>query len=107
MATEEHAEKMADTRKYAKEEKDRDGVDVVKPKLDDPPNSRLFIVCNKSITEEEFRSAFKKYGTIEEIWVVRDRNTGDPKGTKVDHKTDGGRLSVQIFKPSFLWAVIY
>jgi len=80
MATEEHAEKMADTRKYNKEEKERDGVDVVKPKLDDPPNSRLFIVCNKSITEEEFRSAFKKYGTIEEIWVVRDRNTGEPKG---------------------------
>lgn len=40
----------------------------------------MFIVCNKSITEEEFRSAFEKYGTIEEIWVVRDRNTGDPKG---------------------------
>ncbi|GFG33000.1 hypothetical protein Cfor_09657 [Coptotermes formosanus] len=80
MATEEQAEKMAENRKYPKEEKDRDVVDVVKPKLDDPPNSRLFIVCNKSITEEEFRNAFKKYGTIEEIWVVRDRNTGEPKG---------------------------
>ncbi|KDR11573.1 RNA-binding protein 45, partial [Zootermopsis nevadensis] len=51
-----------------------------KPKLDEPPNSRLFIVCNKSITEEEFRTAFEKYGTIEEIWVVRDRSTGEPKG---------------------------
>ncbi|XP_021934373.1 RNA-binding protein 45 isoform X2 [Zootermopsis nevadensis] len=70
---------MADRRKY-KEEKDRDGFDVSKPKLDEPPNSRLFIVCNKSITEEEFRTAFEKYGTIEEIWVVRDRSTGEPKG---------------------------
>ena len=70
---------MADRRKL-KEERDRDGMDVVKPKLDDPPNSRLFIVCNKNITEEEFRSAFEKYGTIEEIWVVKDRNSGEPKG---------------------------
>jgi hypothetical protein len=76
---------MADRRKYGRDEKDRDG--DVKPKLDEPPNSRLFIVCNKNITEEEFRSAFEKYGTIEEIWVVRDRNTGDPKGNQVAHKT--------------------
>lgn len=82
----EHEDKMADRRKYGKDEKDRDGGDV-KPKLDDPPNSRLFIVCNKNITEEEFRSAFEKYGTIEEIWVVRDRNTGDPKGNQIVHKS--------------------
>ena len=49
-------------------------------KLDDPPNSRLFIVCNKNITEEDFRQGFEKYGTIEEIWVVKDRATGEPKG---------------------------
>ncbi|KAJ9575632.1 hypothetical protein L9F63_007493, partial [Diploptera punctata] len=68
---------MADRRKVKDE---RDGMDVVKPKLDDPPNSRLFIVCNKNTTEEEFRNAFEKYGTIEEIWVVKDRNSGEPKG---------------------------
>jgi RNA recognition motif-containing protein len=79
---------MADRRKY-KDEKERDGVDVVKPKLDEPPNSRLFIVCNKTITEEEFRTAFEKYGTIEEIWVVRDRNSGEPKG-EVAHKLMAG-----------------
>jgi RNA recognition motif-containing protein len=106
MATEEQAEKMADTRKYTKEEKERDAVDFVKPKLDDPPNSRLFIVCNKSITEEEFRNAFKKYGTIEEIWVVRDRNTGEPKGNKVAQKPIAGGC-VLILVPSFLWLVIY
>lgn len=80
---------MADRRKY-KEEKDRDGFDVSKPKLDEPPNSRLFIVCNKSITEEEFRTAFEKYGTIEEIWVVRDRSTGEPKGEVAYKLMDGG-----------------
>ncbi|XP_047497072.1 RNA-binding protein 45-like isoform X1 [Penaeus chinensis] len=49
-------------------------------KYDDPPHSRLFIVCGKSITEEDFRESFSKYGTIEEIWVVKDRNTDEPKG---------------------------
>jgi len=49
-------------------------------KYDDPPNSRLFIVCAKSITEEDFKEAFEEYGTIEEIWVLKDRVTGDSKG---------------------------
>lgn len=49
-------------------------------KQDDPPNSRLFIVCGKSVSEEDFREAFHKYGTIEEIWMVKDRTTGEPKG---------------------------
>ncbi|KAF5282768.1 hypothetical protein FQR65_LT02765 [Abscondita terminalis] len=48
--------------------------------LDDPPNSRLFIICSKQLTEEDFRNAFSTYGDIEEIWVVKDRQTGDRKG---------------------------
>jgi RNA recognition motif-containing protein len=102
MAMDEQAEKMADTRSYMKDEKERDVVDVVKPKLDDPPNSRLFIVCNKNITEEEFRSAFKKYGTIEEIWVVRDRHTGEPKGNKVAYKPNAGGCLFRLLCPLFV-----
>jgi len=34
-------------------------------KSDDPPNSRLFIVCGKQITEEQFREAFSPFGKIE------------------------------------------
>jgi len=49
-------------------------------KYDDPPNSRLFIVCGKSITEDQFKESFEKYGEIEEIWVLKDRVTGEPKG---------------------------
>ncbi|XP_066975232.1 RNA-binding protein 45 isoform X1 [Macrobrachium rosenbergii] len=49
-------------------------------KYDDPPHSRLFIVCGKSITEDDFRESFSKYGTIEEIWVVKDRTSEEPKG---------------------------
>lgn len=49
-------------------------------KYDDPPNSRLFIVCGKQITEEQFRESFGLYGKIEEVWVLKDRVTGEPKG---------------------------
>ncbi len=49
-------------------------------KYDDPPNSRLFIVCGKQITEEAFREAFGAFGTIEEVWMLKDRVTGEPKG---------------------------
>ncbi|XP_065339373.1 RNA-binding protein 45 [Cloeon dipterum] len=49
-------------------------------KYDDPPNSRLFIVCDKHITEKEFQEAFSKFGTIEEIWFVKDKSSGEPKG---------------------------
>lgn len=51
-----------------------------KPSLDDPPNSRLFIICSKQLVEEDFRNAFSRFGEIEEIWVVKDRNTGERKG---------------------------
>ena len=49
-------------------------------KYDDPPNSRLFIVCGKQITEEQFRESFEPFGTIEEIWLLKDRFTQEPKG---------------------------
>jgi len=42
--------------------------------------SRLFVICNKNQNEEDFRDAFEKFGTIEEVWVVRDKSTGDNKG---------------------------
>ncbi|KAJ8917529.1 hypothetical protein NQ315_005578 [Exocentrus adspersus] len=47
---------------------------------DDPPNSRLFIIGPKTLTEEDFRRTFQEFGHIEEIWVVKDRNTGENKG---------------------------
>ena len=56
------------------------GAAMMSNKYDDPPNSRLFIVCGKNITEEEFRDAFNPFGKIEEIWVLKDRTSGEPKG---------------------------
>lgn len=45
-----------------------------------PPHSRLFIIGSKSLTEKDYWDAFKEFGDIEEVWVVKDRNSGDNKG---------------------------
>ncbi|XP_033763032.1 RNA-binding protein 45-like isoform X2 [Pecten maximus] len=45
-----------------------------------PPNSRLFVICGKGVKEETFKDAFEEYGTIEDIWVVKDKRTNEDKG---------------------------
>lgn len=50
------------------------------PTTDDPPLSRLFIIGPKVLTEEDYRKHFEKYGTIEELWMVKDRGSGEYKG---------------------------
>lgn len=52
----------------------------LRSKNDDPPNSRLFVICHKSLEEDDLRKAFEKFGKIEDIWVVKDRITGENKG---------------------------
>lgn len=47
---------------------------------DDPPMSRLFIICNKENTEEEIREHFDPFGKIEDVWIVKDKRSGDNKG---------------------------
>lgn len=34
---------------------------------DDPPMSRLFVVCSKNNTEQDFKDAFAKFGKIVEF----------------------------------------
>ncbi|XP_048872580.1 RNA-binding protein 45 [Brienomyrus brachyistius] len=48
--------------------------------LDDPPNSRLFLVTSKSIAEDVIREHFGIYGEIQDIWVVKDKQTKESKG---------------------------
>jgi hypothetical protein len=40
---------------------------------------RLFVMCGKHITEEQFRDAFEPFGVVEEVWVLKDRVTQEPK----------------------------
>nr|XP_046257122.1 RNA-binding protein 45 isoform X2 [Scatophagus argus] len=48
--------------------------------LDDPPNSRLFVVTSRSITEDELRESFSVFGDIQGVWVVKDKQTKESKG---------------------------
>ncbi|XP_069839108.1 RNA-binding protein 45 isoform X2 [Dendropsophus ebraccatus] len=48
--------------------------------LDDPPNSRVFLVVSKSLTEDMIREKFADFGEIQDIWVVKDRHTKESKG---------------------------
>lgn len=47
---------------------------------DEPPHSRLFILCGKDVTEDDLRQGFSPFGNIQEIRCVKDRNTGESKG---------------------------
>ncbi|XP_061693218.1 RNA-binding protein 45 [Syngnathoides biaculeatus] len=48
--------------------------------LDDPPNSRLFLVASRSVTEDELRDRFSVFGDIQGVWVVKDKQTKESKG---------------------------
>lgn len=46
----------------------------------DPPHSRVFIVCGKGTTEEELEAEFKSYGQLQYCKIIKDKNTGESKG---------------------------
>lgn len=48
--------------------------------LDDPPNSRLFIVSSRTVTEEQIRESFSPFGDIQGIWLVKDKATKESRG---------------------------
>lgn len=47
---------------------------------DRAPFSRLFIICGKHHTQEDLREGFQEFGQIEDIWVVKDKNTKENRG---------------------------
>ncbi|XP_076473012.1 RNA-binding protein 45-like isoform X2 [Babylonia areolata] len=47
---------------------------------EDPPHSRLFILCQKGTTEKEFREKFSEFGKVEDIWIVKDKRTNEDRG---------------------------
>ncbi|VDP10120.1 unnamed protein product [Soboliphyme baturini] len=53
---------------------------------DYPPNSRLFVLCAKDVTEDELHAGFDKFGQIEDVWIVRSKS-GEAKGTNENHQS--------------------
>lgn len=52
---------------------------------DDPPYSRLFVVYNRKdpLTETELRNDFSQYGEVQDVFIVKDKSTGESKGTYI------------------------
>ncbi|XP_055911311.1 RNA-binding protein 45 [Eupeodes corollae] len=72
---------MSDFRSsYRDDQNSRSNSNSNSNKRDEPPMSRLFIIGNKENTEDELRDAFCRFGEIEDVWVVKDKKTGDNKG---------------------------
>ncbi|XP_050542986.1 RNA-binding protein 45 isoform X2 [Daktulosphaira vitifoliae] len=48
----------------------------------DPENSRIFVLYDKNnpISENEFNELFSKFGTVKNIYIVKDRNSDSVKG---------------------------
>lgn len=47
---------------------------------DTPTYSRLFVVCERQLTETNIRDAFSKFGELEVVKIPRDHRSGSPKG---------------------------
>lgn len=37
-------------------------------------------MCSRNHTADDLRAAFEKYGTLEDVWVVRDKFTKESRG---------------------------
>ena len=48
--------------------------------VDNPPFSRIFIVCSKRHSSDDMRASFQHFGSIEDIWVVKDKQTKENRG---------------------------
>lgn len=48
--------------------------------LDEPPNSRVFLVLGKDTGEALIRERFAPFGEIQDIWLVRDKRTHESRG---------------------------
>ena len=51
--------------------------------MNNPQHNRLFVLGGREAGDDEFREAFSKFGLVEDVWTVKDRNTGESKGKVV------------------------
>ncbi|XP_072935363.1 RNA-binding protein 45-like [Epargyreus clarus] len=49
-------------------------------KEEKPPHSRIFVVCDKRLRETDLRPAFERFGTIEDLFMPKNRVTGESNG---------------------------
>lgn len=58
----------------------RDNKSLTQVDHDKPPFSRVFVVCSKSHSSDDLKTAFEQYGCVEDVWVVKDKHTKENRG---------------------------
>lgn len=48
--------------------------------VDNPPFSRIFVVCGKKHTEDAMKQAFQSFGQVEDVWIVKDKVSKESRG---------------------------
>eukprot|EP00210_Caulerpa_lentillifera_P003744 g3577.t1 len=56
--------------------------------MDDPPGSRLFVVCGKTAEEDMLKTAFEPYGNVVNVKVIRDKGVAYVKFDKASTAAD-------------------
>lgn len=46
----------------------------------DPPYSRIFVVCGKATADKDLEAEFQPFGNVQYCKVIRDKKTGESKG---------------------------
>ncbi len=74
---------MADNKRryyHDKEGANSDGRHSSASRDDEPINSRLFLLCGRNVSEEELKEAFETFGEIKELWIVKEKDSGQSRG---------------------------
>ena len=58
----------------------QDSQNVFKRDSDDSASKELFIHNVGDVSEDSLSSHFKKYGNVQQVRIVKDRETGRPRG---------------------------
>lgn len=73
--------------------------------INEPENSRIFVLYDKNhpISENEFKEMFGNYGTVKNIYIVKDRNSDSVKGKMILSYVLIVNVSVLIKLAMILW----
>jgi len=59
-----------------------------KPRDDNPPHSRLFVIGGKTLSEQDFKEAFEPFGNVEYVSVKRDKGISYVKFSKTSEAAE-------------------
>ncbi|XP_063720573.1 uncharacterized protein LOC134847020 [Symsagittifera roscoffensis] len=64
------------------DEEDEDGTLILMNgnRPDAPPNSRLFVICAKTVQKQQLKNFFVSYGDVKQVYLIKDKQSNQNKG---------------------------